>query len=69
MLHVVRSASLPLILYEGQENQVISVLIWNMWDEGLIQIVGAIGVMMILVLLALTLCIRTVGFGRGAQAQ
>jgi iron(III) transport system permease protein len=69
MLHVVRSASLPLILYEGQENQVISVLIWNMWDEGLIQIVGAIGVMMILVLLALTLCIRTIGFGRGAQAQ
>lgn len=69
MLHVVRSASLPLILYEGQENQVISVLIWNMWDEGLIQIVGAIGVLMILVLLALTLCIRTIGFGRGAQAQ
>lgn len=69
MLHVVRSASLPLILYEGQENQVLAVLIWNMWDEGLVQLVGAIGVMMIAALLALTLFIRIIGFGRGAQAQ
>jgi iron(III) transport system permease protein len=30
MLHVVRSASIPLILYEGPENQVLAVLIWNM---------------------------------------
>jgi iron(III) transport system permease protein len=69
MLHVVRSASLPLILYDGQKNQVISVLIWNMWDDGSIQLVGAIGVMMILVLLALTMAIRVIGFGRAPKMQ
>ena len=44
MLHAVRSASLPLFLYEGPDNQVLAVLIWNMWDQGEIQAVGAIGV-------------------------
>lgn len=33
------------------------------------KIVSAIGVMMNTVLLALKLCIRSIGFGRGAQAQ
>jgi iron(III) transport system permease protein len=69
MLHVVRSASLPLILYEGQQNQVLAVLIWNMWDEGQVQTVGAMGALMILALLILTMAVRAFSVGRGAQVQ
>ena len=35
-----------LLLYEGKENQVLAILIWNMWDEGYIEAVGAIGTLM-----------------------
>jgi iron(III) transport system permease protein len=69
MLHVVRSASLPLILYEGPENQVLAVLIWNMWDEGEIQAVGALGVLMILLLMLITLAVRSFAFGSSTQIQ
>jgi iron(III) transport system permease protein len=69
MLHVVRSASLPLILYEGPENQVLAVIIWNMWDEGEMQAVGAIGVIMILVLLVITMFVRSFGFGSSRHIQ
>jgi iron(III) transport system permease protein len=69
MLHVVRAAAMPLILYEGPNNQVLSVLIWNMWDQGGMQEVGAIGVVMILVLMAITLAFRLVGFGSGRHIQ
>ena len=69
MLHVVRSASIPLILYEGPENQVLAVLIWNMWDQGEMQEVGAIGVMMILVMMLITLMFRMFGFGSGKHIQ
>ncbi|MDX1484439.1 MAG: iron ABC transporter permease [Alphaproteobacteria bacterium] len=71
MLHAVRAASLPLILTEGPENQVLAVLIWTMWDEGGggVQMVGAIGVIMITVLLLITLCIRQFGFGSSRHIQ
>ena len=69
MLHVVRSASLPLILYEGPENQVLAVIIWNMWDEGEMQAVGAIGVIMILFLLLVTVFVRSFGFGSSRHIQ
>jgi len=69
MLHVVRSASLPLILYEGPENQVLAVIIWNMWDEGEMQAVGASGVIMILVLLVITVCVRSFAFGSSRHIQ
>jgi iron(III) transport system permease protein len=69
MLHVVRSASLPLILYEGPENQVLAVIIWNMWDEGEMQAVGAIGVLMILLLLLITVFVRSFGFGSSRHIQ
>lgn len=69
MLHVVRSASLPLILYEGPENQVLAVIIWNMWDEGEMQAVGAIGVIMILLLLLVTVFVRSFGFGSSRHIQ
>ena len=69
MLHAVRQASVPLILYEGERNQVLSVLIWNMWDDGQIQAVGAMGAMMILGLLLITLALRIAGFGRRQYIQ
>ncbi|HEX9808779.1 MAG TPA: iron ABC transporter permease [Alphaproteobacteria bacterium] len=69
MLHAIRQAGKPLILYEGSENQVLSILIWNMWDEGNIEAVGAIGSLLIVGLLIVTLGLRAMGFGRGAAIQ
>ena len=69
MLHVVRSAAMPLLLYEGPENQVLAVLIWNMWDQGEIQEVGAIGVVMILFLMTVTMFFRMFWFGSGKHIQ
>jgi hypothetical protein len=37
-----------------------------MWDEGNIEAVGAIGTLMIIFLLLVTLSLRMIGFGRGA---
>ncbi|HET7394005.1 MAG TPA: ABC transporter permease subunit, partial [Candidatus Binatia bacterium] len=69
MLHAVRIAGKPLLLYEGSENQVLAILIWNMWDEGNIEGVGAIGTLMIIFLLLVTLGLRMAGFGRGVAIQ
>jgi iron(III) transport system permease protein len=64
VLHAVRIAGLPLILYEGQQNQVLAILIWNMWDEGYVPAVAAIGTLLMLTLLLLTLAVRYIGFRR-----
>jgi iron(III) transport system permease protein len=69
MLHAVRIAGMPLLLVDGQNNEVLAILIWNMWDEGNIQGAAAIGVLMILVLLAITVGLRLFGFGRGVSVQ
>ena len=69
MLHAVRIAGKPLLLYEGSENQVLAILIWNMWDEGNIEGVGAIGTLMNVFLLLVTLGLRIAGFGRGVAIQ
>ncbi len=69
MLLAVRQAGKPLMLYEGSENQVLAILIWNMWDEGEIEAVGAIGTLLIIGLLIITLLFRYLGFGRGAAIQ
>jgi iron(III) transport system permease protein len=69
MLHVVRTAGKPLILYEGSENQVLAILIWNMWDEGYVEAVGAIGTLMTVALLLITFAVRTFGFGRSRHMQ
>jgi iron(III) transport system permease protein len=53
------------VLYEGPKNQVLAVLIWNMWDEGDIEAVGAIGVLLMTSLFVLVLMLRFIGFGRG----
>jgi len=64
VLHAVRIAGMPLILYQGSENQVLSILIWNMWDEGYVGAVAAIGSLLMLALLLLTVMLRRVGFRR-----
>ncbi len=69
MLHAVRQASIPLIIYEDEANTVLAVLIWYMWDEGEVMAVGAIGAMLILALLAVTLGLRLIGFGRESHIQ
>ena len=69
MLHAIRTAGKPLILYEGAENQVLAILIWNMWDEGYVEAVGAIGTLLIGGLLLVTVAVRYLGFGRGRHIQ
>ena len=69
MLHAVRQAGKPLMLYESEENEVLAILVWNMWDEGKIEQVGAVGTMLILVLLLMTLIVRLLAFGRSAHIQ
>jgi iron(III) transport system permease protein len=69
MLHAVRQVGTPLILYEGGENQVLAVLIWELWDHGGTGVVGAIGVLLIVALLMITLGLRALGFGRGATGH
>jgi len=69
MLHAIRQAGKPLILYEGDENQVLAIVIWNMWDEGNITLVGAAGSLLILFLLIMTLVVRTLAWGRAAAVR
>lgn len=66
VLHAVRIAGMPLMLYEGPENQVLAILIWNMWDEGYVPAVAAIGTLLMITLLLLTLAVRVLGFRRHA---
>ena len=68
-LHAVRMAGQPLILVEGESNELLAVTIWNLWTEGQAVIVGAIGTMMILALLALTLLLRWLTARSGPRAQ
>ncbi len=64
VLHAVRIAGTPLMLYEGANNQVLAILIWNMWDWGQIGGVAAIGTLLIASLLLLTVAVRFLGFRR-----
>jgi len=65
VLLAVRIAGLPLLLTQGPDNQLLAVMIWNMWDEGQIEEVGAIATMLILLIFCLVLGLRFLGFGRG----
>lgn len=67
VLHAVRIAGMPLILAEGPGNQVLAILIWNMWDEGYVPAVAAIGTLLMITLLLLTLLVRVIGFRRHAM--
>lgn len=60
----VRFVSLPLILSQGGSNEVLGVMIWYMWDNGDINAVGAVGIMLMSVMFTLAIVMRLVGFGR-----
>ncbi len=62
VLHAVRIAGMPLMLYQGQENQVLAILIWNMWDQGYLPAVAALGTILMAILFAVSLLSRKVGF-------
>ncbi len=62
-----RIAGTPLMLAEGKENMVLSILIWQMWDWGHIGAVAAIGTLLILALLVLTIAVRFLAFRRQTQ--
>ncbi|MDP2645182.1 MAG: iron ABC transporter permease [Desulfobacterales bacterium] len=64
ILHAVRIAGVPLMLYQGQDNQVLAVLIWNMWDQGYVPSVAALGTILMAVLFLVTIWSRKVGFRR-----
>jgi iron(III) transport system permease protein len=69
VLHVVRAAGMPLILADGSENEVLAVVIWNMWDQGYVEAVGAMGTILVLVMLVFTVGVRMLGFGRGVSVS
>jgi len=62
-----RVAGTPLMLAEGQNNMVLSIFIWQMWDSGSIGAVAAIGTLLILALMILTVAIRFIAFRRPAS--
>jgi iron(III) transport system permease protein len=56
-VHALRSFSIPLML-SSRENEVFAVLLWEYWDEGTSSLASALGVLMILVLIPMTLLMR-----------
>lgn len=68
-LHAVRMASQPLIMSEGEKNELLAVTIWNLWGEGQAVMVGAIGTLMIAALLLLTLLLHFCTARRGIRPQ
>lgn len=56
-VHALRSFSIPLML-ASRENEVFAVLLWEYWDEGTASLSSALGVLMILVLIPMTLLMR-----------
>jgi iron(III) transport system permease protein len=65
LLNASRIMGIPVLLYEGTRNQVLAVLMWNMWEQGQLQVVAALGTAMTIVLLGITLALRFFGFGKG----
>lgn len=58
----IRLTGLPLMLYEGAENQVLSVFIWMLWDDGQMGAVSGLGVITILFLFLVAILMRYLGF-------
>lgn len=69
MLQSVRHAGKPLLLTEGSENEVLAVLVWRLWNQGDIGVVGAIGTLLIVAMMLITCLLRAFGFRRGAAVQ
>ncbi len=64
LLNASRIMGIPVLLYEGTQNQVLAVLMWNMWEQGQLVTVAALGTAMTVVLLAITLALRIFGFAK-----
>jgi iron(III) transport system permease protein len=69
MLQSVRQVGYPLLLTEGGNNEVLSVFVWRLWNEGQIGTVGAVGSIMIAGLLLITSALRVIGFRRAAHSR
>jgi len=54
---VLRGFSIPLML-SSKNNQVFAVFLWEFWDRGMVSMASALGVMLIVVLIPLTLIMR-----------
>jgi iron(III) transport system permease protein len=68
-LHAINVAGMPLLLTQGPRNQVLSVMIWNMWDNGYLPLVGAVGTLLMIFLGLLALATRFIAFGRSATPR
>ena len=58
----VRITGMPLMLYEGSQNQVLSVFVWMLWDDGQMGAVCGLGTLMILFLFMVAMGMRRLGF-------
>jgi iron(III) transport system permease protein len=56
-VHVLRGFSIPLML-SSKNNQVFAVFLWEFWDRGMVSMASALGVLLIVVLIPLTLIMR-----------
>jgi iron(III) transport system permease protein len=56
-VHSLRSFSIPLML-SSRKNEVFAVLLWEYWDSGTAPLAAALGVLLILALIPLTLVMR-----------
>jgi len=56
-VHALRGFSIPLML-SSKKNEVFSIFLWDFWDRGLVSTATALGVLLIVVLIPLTLIMR-----------
>jgi iron(III) transport system permease protein len=66
-VHALRGFSIPLML-SSRNNEVFSVFLWDYWDRGLVSTASALGVLLIVVLIPLTLVMRRFIVRVSAQA-
>jgi len=67
-VHVLRGFSIPLML-SSRNNQVFAVFLWEFWDRGMVSMAAALGVMLIVVLIPLTLIMRRFIVSVSAQGR
>lgn len=60
-LQSIRNVTLPLMLQTGSENTVLSSYLWQQWEAGNMNYVGAIGVSLIVGMLVVTLVVARLG--------
>ncbi len=58
-VHSLRAFSIPLML-SSRSNEVFAVLLWELWENGAVAVAAAMGVLLIMVLVPMTLLLRRV---------